>query len=169
MHRSVLLYCCYLIAKSCRLCVAPWTVTLRLLCPWGSPGKNTGVGSHARLQGTFPSQGLTRVSCTAGGLSITGPPGPCWRWRGRHGGPESASMRGCYVQGLGKAGLSPEQHSHPISWERGLHVQHGNCPGSPAAPGACETSILSAGPAAPHTGRKLTRPHVHTHACARAT
>ena len=22
----------------------------RLLCPWGSPGKNTGVGSHDRLQ-----------------------------------------------------------------------------------------------------------------------
>ena len=23
----------------------------RLLCPWGSPGKNTGVGCHALLQG----------------------------------------------------------------------------------------------------------------------
>ena len=30
-----------------------------LLCPWGFPGKNTGVGSYALLQGIFPSQGLT--------------------------------------------------------------------------------------------------------------
>ena len=81
----------------------------------------------------------------------------------------SRPARAAVIQGLGKAGLSPEQHSHPISWERGLHVQHGNCPGSPAALGACETSILSAGSAAPHTGRKLTRPRAHTHACARAT
>ena len=26
----------------------------RLLCPWTSPGKNTGVGSHSLLQGIFP-------------------------------------------------------------------------------------------------------------------
>ena len=29
----------------------------RLLCPWGSPGKNTGVGCHFLLQGTFLTQG----------------------------------------------------------------------------------------------------------------
>ena len=29
-----------------------------LLCPWNSPGKNTGVGSHSLLQGIFPTQGL---------------------------------------------------------------------------------------------------------------
>ena len=28
-----------------------------LLCPWGSPGKNTGVGCHFLLQGIFPNQG----------------------------------------------------------------------------------------------------------------
>ena len=28
----------------------------RLLCPWGSPGKNTGVGCHALLQGIFLTQ-----------------------------------------------------------------------------------------------------------------
>ena len=28
----------------------------RLFCPWGSPGKNTGVGCHALLQGIFPTQ-----------------------------------------------------------------------------------------------------------------
>ena len=30
----------------------------RLLCPWDSPGKNTGVGCHALLQGVFLTQGL---------------------------------------------------------------------------------------------------------------
>ena len=33
--------------------VAPLT----LLCPWDSPGKNTGVGSHFVLQGIFQTQG----------------------------------------------------------------------------------------------------------------
>ena len=31
-----------------------------LLCPWDSPGKNTGVGGHSLLQGIFPTQGLNR-------------------------------------------------------------------------------------------------------------
>ena len=30
----------------------------RLLCPWNSLGKNTGVGCHALLQGIFLTQGL---------------------------------------------------------------------------------------------------------------
>ena len=29
----------------------------RLLCPWDSPGRNTGVGSHFLLQGIFLTQG----------------------------------------------------------------------------------------------------------------
>ena len=29
----------------------------RLLCPWNSPGKNTGVGCNFILQGIFPTQG----------------------------------------------------------------------------------------------------------------
>ena len=29
----------------------------RLLCPWDSPGKKTGVGSLSLLQGIFPTQG----------------------------------------------------------------------------------------------------------------
>ena len=28
----------------------------KLLCPWNYPGKNTGVGLHALLQGIFPTQ-----------------------------------------------------------------------------------------------------------------
>ena len=29
----------------------------RLICPWNSPGQNTGVGSHSLLEGIFLSQG----------------------------------------------------------------------------------------------------------------
>ena len=29
-----------------RLFATPWTAARRLLCPWDSPGKNTGVGFH---------------------------------------------------------------------------------------------------------------------------
>ena len=39
---------------------------LRRLCPWNSPGKNTGVGCHSLLQGIFPTQGLNPGSCIAG-------------------------------------------------------------------------------------------------------
>ena len=42
-----------------QLFVTLWTVAARLLCPWDSAGKNTGVGSHALLQGIFPTQGLS--------------------------------------------------------------------------------------------------------------
>ena len=37
------------------LCDPMWPT--RLLCPWDSPGKNTGVGCHFLLQGIFPTQG----------------------------------------------------------------------------------------------------------------
>ena len=36
----------------------PWPA--RLLCPWNSPGMNTGVDWHALLQRIFPSQGLNK-------------------------------------------------------------------------------------------------------------
>ena len=51
-----------------RLFVTLWTLgcycdamdctAARLLCPWDSPGKNTGVGCHTGLQGIFLTQGL---------------------------------------------------------------------------------------------------------------
>ena len=43
----------------------------RLLCPRDSPGKNTGVGCHALLQGIFPTQGLNpRLLCLCIGRLI---------------------------------------------------------------------------------------------------
>ena len=47
-----------LVAQSCPTLCAHGLLPARLLCPWGSPGKNTGVGCHALLQDIFPSQGF---------------------------------------------------------------------------------------------------------------
>ena len=47
----------------------------RLLCPWDSPGQNTGVGCHALLHGIFLTQGQTEASCTAGRFFTTELPG----------------------------------------------------------------------------------------------
>ena len=41
----------------------PRTITARLLCPWDSPVKNTGVGCHFFLQGIFWPRDGTHVSC----------------------------------------------------------------------------------------------------------
>ena len=43
------------ISNPLRRCVL-WPA--RLLCPWGFPGKNTGVDCHVLLQGIFLTQGL---------------------------------------------------------------------------------------------------------------
>ena len=50
----------------------------RLLCPWDSPGKNTGVGCHALFQGIFPSQGWNPglLLWQEGSLSLTAPGKP---------------------------------------------------------------------------------------------
>ena len=43
--------------RSC-LTLQPYGLgSTRLLCPWGSPGMDTGEGCHCLLQGTFPAQG----------------------------------------------------------------------------------------------------------------
>ena len=47
-----------LCAQSLHSCPALGPQPARLLGPWGSPGKNTGVGCHALLQGIFSTQGL---------------------------------------------------------------------------------------------------------------
>ena len=53
----------------------------RLLCPWDSPGKNTGVGCHALLHRVFLTQdpGMEPVSlmppALAGGLFTASPTG----------------------------------------------------------------------------------------------
>ena len=162
--------------RSCCCIVDVWLLShatlcdpLTITCPWDSPGQNTGVGSHALLQGIFPTQGLTRVSCTAGGVFSTGPPRPCWRQRGRHGGHESASMCGCYSRSRkGRILTRAAQSSHQLgTWSSRPAWQLSRRPCCPWEP--VRTYILSSVSAAPHTGRKLTRPCAHTHTCSRAT
>ena len=51
--------CCFhcLVAKLCLTLRPSGQWPARLLCPWDSPGKNTGVGCHDLLQAFFPTQG----------------------------------------------------------------------------------------------------------------
>ena len=48
----------------------PWTVACQALLSMDFPGKNTGVGCHSLLQGIFPTQDWTWVSCLAGAYSL---------------------------------------------------------------------------------------------------
>ena len=62
-----------------RLFATPWTAARQLLCPWDSPGKNTGMGCHALLQGIIPTQGsnlplLSFLHWRVGSLPVA-PPG----------------------------------------------------------------------------------------------
>ena len=47
------------------LFATPWTMALSLLCPWNSPGRNTGVDCHFLLQRIFLTQGsnLSLLHC----------------------------------------------------------------------------------------------------------
>ena len=65
--------------------VWPYRLQLtRLLCLWDSPGKNTGVGCHALLQGIFPTQGLNLCLLHCRQILLTAePPGkPLVPWSG---------------------------------------------------------------------------------------
>ena len=58
MGMFVIKYTCVLSCFSrVQLFATQWIVAY-LFCPWNSPGKNTGMGCHALLQGIFPTQGL---------------------------------------------------------------------------------------------------------------
>ena len=46
-----------LVAQSCLTLRPHGLQPARLLCPWDSPGKNTGVGSRSLLQDIFPNHG----------------------------------------------------------------------------------------------------------------
>ena len=49
--------CVCVLLSGVQLFATLWMYPARLLCPWDSPGKNTGVGCHSLLQGIFPTQG----------------------------------------------------------------------------------------------------------------
>ena len=56
-----------LVAQSCLTLCDPTDWLTRLLCPWGSPGKNPGVGFAISSSGA-PSR--PRVSCTVSSLGL---------------------------------------------------------------------------------------------------
>ena len=67
------------------LCNAMDCKPTRLLCPWDSPGRNTGVGCHTLLQGIFPTQGsnphlLCLLLWQAGSLLLASPGKPSNYW-----------------------------------------------------------------------------------------
>ena len=58
-----------------QLCPTLWEPT-RLLCPWNSPSKNSGVGSHSFLRGNLPNSGIKPRSPALQGNSLPSePPG----------------------------------------------------------------------------------------------
>ena len=59
-----------IVAQSCLLSATYGLRSARLLCPWSSPGKITGVGCHFLLQGILPTQ----ASCIAGESLPSEPP-----------------------------------------------------------------------------------------------
>ena len=62
---SLFFWWCFLVTKLLsESFVTPWTVACqsiegcRLLCPWDSPDKNTGMGCHFLFQDIFPNPGI---------------------------------------------------------------------------------------------------------------
>ena len=49
--------CCLVASVVSNSCAVDCSLSGFSLCPWDSPGKNTGAGCHALLQGVFPTQG----------------------------------------------------------------------------------------------------------------
>ena len=59
IHSPIYYFHCCLVAKSCPTLLCPYGLyATRLLCPWDSPGKNTGVGCRFLLQDLFLTQEL---------------------------------------------------------------------------------------------------------------
>ena len=81
--------CTHTCASHVRLFAIPWTgicSPARLLHPWDSPGKNTGVGCHFLLQEIFLTQKLNLCLLALAGGFFTELPGKpldvahtCWR------------------------------------------------------------------------------------------
>ena len=77
------------------LFVTPWTVDARLLCPWGSPGKNIRVCCHSLLHRIFPPRGWTWVSWIAGRFFTVWTTGKPTRWLWHSIYPQAMSENSC--------------------------------------------------------------------------
>ena len=88
----------------------------RLLCPWDSLGKNTGVGCHALLHRIFPTQGLKpgllHLPTLAGRFLTTSPVAQTVKLL--------PTMQKSWVRSLGREGpLEKEMaiHSSTLAWK----------------------------------------------------
>ena len=65
------------VTQSClTLCDPIYLYRAKLLCPWNSPGQNTGVSSYSLLRGNFPNSGIEPRSPTSQADSLPSePPG----------------------------------------------------------------------------------------------
>ena len=77
-YKGILLFPAFLLKDTeCKSLSRVWlfetlrTVVPRLLCPWNSPGQNTGVGSWLPSLGDLPDPGI-EVSCIAGRFFTSG-------------------------------------------------------------------------------------------------
>ena len=70
------------VAQRCLTVCDPMDCDPRLLSPWDSPGKNTGVGSHSLLQGLFLTQELNPglLHCRQILYHLSEPPGKLSIW-----------------------------------------------------------------------------------------
>ena len=79
-HMLCVRHCSRHCAKSLQSCLTlqPYGLEpVRLLCPWDSPGKKSGVGFHALLQGISQPRDWTHISCGSyigGGFFFTTEP-----------------------------------------------------------------------------------------------
>ena len=73
LNEHYLMYFSLLLVREGAMCVCSvvsysltlWTVAHQAVCPWSSPGKNTGGGCHFLLHGIFLTQELNPVSCVS--------------------------------------------------------------------------------------------------------
>ena len=103
-YRCVCVCVCTLTLQQC-LTATLWTVAARLLCPWNSPGKNTVVGCHGLLQGTFLTWGSNSYLLLRRGI--------LYHWKS----PSRKFISTCYVQLLSRVWLfaTPWTAAHQAS------------------------------------------------------
>ena len=99
----------------------------RLLCPGDCPGKNTGVGCHARLQGLFPTQGSSPpLLCLPHWQAVSSPLAPlgspvkqrgCCNLHAQHLITEQATVGPLPLERVGAGRRSGNDHQpHPRPW-----------------------------------------------------
>ena len=136
--------------KVAQSCLTVWDPMDRLLCPWNSPGKNTGVDSHSLLQGIFPTQELNPSLFIAGRFFTVGAA------REAHGGGEDPTVspktaRGALVLLIvtGRGGQSQGSRAIALLWLHQTSVASSSgsapWPGSRGYGGAWPVGVRVAG------------------------